>query len=81
MAAPEYTVAPDRITESRAAVADLNRALTTLSAEQRTCWVLREWDGRSYASISETVGISQQAVRARVFRARRHLTNVLGAWR
>ncbi|MGW5399632.1 RNA polymerase sigma factor [Streptomyces sp. NPDC003952] len=79
--APEHTVAPDRITEARAAVADLHQALTRLSAEQRTCWVLRELDGRSYAFIADTVGITEQAVRARVFRARRQLTDTLGAWR
>ncbi|MFI7243148.1 RNA polymerase sigma factor [Streptomyces qinglanensis] len=80
-AAPAHTVAPDRIAEGRAAVGDLHRALADLSAEQRTCWILREGDGQSYAFIADTVGISQQAVRARVFRARRHLTNALGAWR
>ncbi|NJQ01155.1 RNA polymerase sigma factor [Streptomyces zingiberis] len=81
VAAPEHTVSPGRIAEARAAVSELHEALGGLSAEQRTCWVLREWDGQSYAFIAETVGISQQAVRARVFRARRHLTNALGAWR
>ena len=80
-AAPAHTVAPDRIAESRAAVGDLRKALSGLSAEQRACWILREWDGRSYEFIADTVGITQQAVRARVFRARRHLTHVLGAWR
>ncbi|MFD0428047.1 RNA polymerase sigma factor [Streptomyces zhihengii] len=77
-AAPTHTVAPDRITEGRTAVEDLLRALDGLSDEQRTCWVLREWDGRSYEFIAETVGITQQAVRARVFRARRQLTHALG---
>nr|WP_307798890.1 sigma-70 family RNA polymerase sigma factor [Streptomyces beijiangensis] len=81
MAAPEHTTAPDRIAESHAAVDDLHRALGSLSAEQRTCWVLREWDGQSYTFIANTVGITEQAVRARVFRARRHLTSALGAWR
>ncbi|MFE5142825.1 RNA polymerase sigma factor [Streptomyces fagopyri] len=79
--APEHTVSPARIAESRAAVRDLRAALSTLSAEQRACWVLREWDGRSYEFIAETVGISQEAVRARVFRARRRLTQVMEAWR
>ncbi|MFD3479859.1 RNA polymerase sigma factor [Streptomyces sp. NPDC058695] len=81
MTAPAHTVAPDRIVEGRAAVHDLHEALSGLSAEQRTCWVLRELDDRSYEFIAETVGITQQAVRARVFRARRHLTNAMGAWR
>lgn len=81
MAAPEHTVAPDRITEARTAVRDMRTALAGLSAEQRTCWVLREWEGQSYEAIADITGITQQAVRARVFRARRQLTNALGAWR
>ncbi|MFG2623089.1 RNA polymerase sigma factor [Streptomyces sp. NPDC048507] len=81
VAAPEHSAAPDRITEGRAAATDLQRALGDLSAEQRICWVLRELDGRSYPFIAETVGITEQAVRARVFRARRQLTDALGAWR
>ncbi|MFI6350847.1 RNA polymerase sigma factor [Streptomyces sp. NPDC050560] len=81
VAAPEYSAAPDRITESRDAIRELRAALDLLSAEQRACWVLRELDGRSYEFIAEMVGISQQAARARVFRARRSLTHALGAWR
>ncbi|RII11775.1 ECF RNA polymerase sigma-E factor [Streptomyces sp. YIM 130001] len=81
VAAPEHTVSPARIAESRDAVRDLREALGLLSAEQRTCWVLRELDGRSYEFIAATVGISQEAVRARVFRARRCLTQAMGAWR
>ncbi|MEU0133020.1 sigma-70 family RNA polymerase sigma factor [Streptomyces sp. NPDC006296] len=81
VAAPEHTVSPARIAESHAAVDELQRALASLSAEQRACWVLRELDGQSYEFIAQTVGISQEAVRARVFRARRSLTQQLGAWR
>ncbi|PWI17820.1 RNA polymerase subunit sigma-70 [Streptomyces sp. Act143] len=79
--AAEYTTSPARITEARDAVRELRDALDLLSAEQRACWVLRELDGRSYEFIADTVGISQEAVRARVFRARRCLTQALGAWR
>jgi RNA polymerase sigma-70 factor (ECF subfamily) len=79
--AAEYTVSPARITEGRDAVRELRQALDLLSAEQRACWVLRELDGRSYEFVADAVGISQEAVRARVFRARRCLTQALGAWR
>ncbi|MFI0540696.1 RNA polymerase sigma factor [Streptomyces sp. WSLK1-3] len=79
--AAEHTVSPARITEGRDAVRELREALDLLSAEQRACWVLRELDGRSYEFVAETLGISQEAVRARVFRARRCLTQALGAWR
>ncbi|MFJ6737937.1 RNA polymerase sigma factor [Streptomyces sp. NPDC091279] len=79
--APEYTASPARIAEARGAVRELRAALDDLSPEQRACWVLREWDGQSYEFIADAVGISQEAVRARVFRARRSLTQALGAWR
>ncbi|UXX97696.1 sigma-70 family RNA polymerase sigma factor [Streptomyces sp. AD2-2] len=81
VAAAEYTTSPARIAEGRDAVRELREALDLLSAEQRACWVLRELDGRSYEFIAGTVGISQEAVRARVFRARRSLTQAMGAWR
>ncbi|MFD4572737.1 RNA polymerase sigma factor [Streptomyces sp. NPDC058417] len=79
--APEHAASPARITEARESVRELRDALDLLSAEQRACWVLRELDGRSYEFIADAVGISQEAVRARVFRARRCLTQALGAWR
>lgn len=80
-AAPEHLVSPERSAESNAAAKALFEALTTLSPEQRVCWVLREMDGLSYEEIAETVGIRQEAVRGRVFRARRCLTEAMGAWR
>ncbi|MCQ6552806.1 sigma-70 family RNA polymerase sigma factor [Streptomyces sp. C10-9-1] len=79
--AAEHVSSPARITEARDAVRELRDALEVLSAEQRACWVLRELDGRPYEFIAEAVGISQEAVRARVFRARRSLTQAMGAWR
>ncbi|WP_105971105.1 RNA polymerase sigma factor [Streptomyces geranii] len=79
--AAEYSTSPARITEARDAVRELREALDLLSVEQRACWVLRELDGQSYEFIADAVGISQDAVRARVFRARRCLTQALGAWR
>jgi len=81
MPAAEHATSPARITEARDAVRELREALDLLSAEQRACWVLRELDGRSYEFIAGAVGISQEAVRARVFRARRCLTQAMGAWR
>ncbi|MEV0932271.1 RNA polymerase sigma factor [Streptomyces phaeochromogenes] len=79
--AAEHATSPARITEGRDAVRELREALDLLSAEQRACWVLRELDGRSYEFVADAIGISQEAVRARVFRARRCLTQALGAWR
>ncbi|GAA3118026.1 RNA polymerase sigma factor [Streptomyces rectiviolaceus] len=79
--APEHEVSPARAAEGHAAVEDLARAMEGLSPEQRVCWVLRELDGAPYESIAETVGISPEAVRGRVFRARRYLTEAMAAWR
>nr|WP_229379555.1 sigma-70 family RNA polymerase sigma factor [Streptomyces sp. VRA16 Mangrove soil] len=81
IAAAEHTTSPARIAEARDAVRGLRDALDLLSPEQRACWVLRELEGHSYDFVADTVGISQDAVRARVFRARRCLTQALGAWR
>ncbi|MER7763504.1 sigma-70 family RNA polymerase sigma factor [Streptomyces sp. NPDC097619] len=80
-AAPEHQVSPARAAESQAAAQDLGRAMGSLSAEQRVCWVLREVEGLPYEAVAAAVGISQEAVRARVFRARRVLTEAMAAWR
>ncbi|MDG9694913.1 RNA polymerase subunit sigma-70 [Streptomyces sp. Alain-F2R5] len=79
--APDHVASPSRAAESHAAAAELGRSLSALSAEQRVCWVLRELEGLSYETIAETVGISAEAARGRVFRARRCLTEAMTAWR
>ncbi|MEE1815828.1 RNA polymerase sigma factor [Streptomyces sp. SP18ES09] len=80
-AAPDHQASPARAAESQAAVRDLAQAMRTLSPEQRVCWVLREIEAQPYDTIARTVGISPEAVRARVFRARRMLTEAMAAWR
>ncbi|MBM9504579.1 RNA polymerase sigma factor [Streptomyces sp. KK5PA1] len=79
--APEHTASPERAAESAAAVAALGRALAGLTPEQRACWVLRELHGLSYDEIAAAVGIGEPAVRGRIFRARKHLTEVMTPWR
>lgn len=79
--APEHQSSPERAAESQAAVRALGDAMAGLSPEQRACWVLREIEAMPYETIAEVVGISQEAVRARVFRARRCLTEAMVAWR
>ncbi|MFF8409492.1 RNA polymerase sigma factor [Streptomyces omiyaensis] len=80
-AAPDHRSSPARAAESHAAVRDLAQAMEALSAEQRVCWVLREIEGQPYEAIGQAVGIRPEAVRARVFRARRVLTEAMAAWR
>ncbi|WP_369228682.1 RNA polymerase sigma factor (plasmid) [Streptomyces sp. R39] len=79
-AAPEYQASPARVAEAHAAVEALSRAMAVLSPEQRVCWVLRELNGLPYDAVADMVGISQEAVRGRVFRARRQLTEAMVAW-
>ncbi|MCL2733649.1 MAG: sigma-70 family RNA polymerase sigma factor [Actinomycetia bacterium] len=80
-AAPEHSSSPVRAAESHAAARALAGALALLSPEQRVCWILRERDGLPYEEIAEMVGIAADAARARVFRARRCLTEAMTAWR
>jgi RNA polymerase sigma factor CnrH len=52
---------------------DLVRALQRIPPPQREALVLREMEGRSYKEISTILGVSQAALEARIFRARRSL--------
>ncbi|MCA1221164.1 RNA polymerase sigma factor [Streptomyces sp. 8L] len=79
--APDHTASPARAAETSAAVSDLGKALRILSPEQQACWVLRELYGLSYEDIAAAVGINQKAVRGRIYRARRALTEAMVAWR
>lgn len=80
-AAPEHQSSPARAAESAASAEALHRALTGLTPEQRACWVLREFHGLSYDEIAAAVGIGEPAVRGRIFRARRYLTEAMDTWR
>ncbi|MEU6854415.1 RNA polymerase sigma factor [Actinacidiphila alni] len=80
-AAPEHRSSPARAAESAAAVEALHRALAGLTPEQRACWVLRDFHGLTYDEIAAAVGIGEPAVRGRIFRARRYLTEAMATWR
>jgi RNA polymerase sigma factor (sigma-70 family) len=49
------------------------RALGRLPFNQRAALVMRELEGRSYAEISDTIGVSVSAVETLIFRARKSL--------
>ena len=55
----------------------LQDALARLPEQQRRAILLREWQGLSYAEIASELGISQSAVEALIFRARRSLAKEL----
>ena len=56
---------------------DLVRALQRIPQTQRQALVLRELEGRSYAEIGELLDVSQSALEALIFRARRSLADEL----
>ena len=56
---------------------DLVRALQRIPPTQRQALVLRELEGRSYGEIGELLGVSQSALEALIFRARRSLAEEL----
>jgi RNA polymerase sigma-70 factor, ECF subfamily len=58
-------------------LADVLRGLQQLPPMQRSALVMREFEGRTYAEIAETLGITQSALEALIFRARRGLAEEL----
>ena len=60
-----------------ASARDLTIALSRLAFNQRSALVMRELEGRSYAEIAETVGLTVAAVETLLFRARRALREQL----
>ena len=58
-------------------VADVLRALQHLPPVQRAALVMREFEGRPYAEIAEAMDMTQSALEAQIFRARRALTEHL----
>jgi RNA polymerase sigma-70 factor (ECF subfamily) len=73
--------APEQIAEAHAAVRALARALAGIDPDQRACWILRELHNMHYGEIARTLGISEQTVRGRLFRARRSLAEAMDPWR
>ena len=52
---------------------EVMKALGRLPFNQRAALVMRELEGRSYAEISDTIGVSVSAVETLIFRARKSL--------
>jgi RNA polymerase sigma-70 factor (ECF subfamily) len=61
------------------ALIGLGDALAAMPESQRTAILLREWQGLSYAEISQELGITHAAVETLIFRARRTLAKGLEA--
>jgi RNA polymerase sigma factor (sigma-70 family) len=55
----------------------IEQALATMPEQQRRAILLREWQGLSYREIAAELDLSQSAVEALIFRARRSLAEAL----
>jgi RNA polymerase sigma-70 factor (ECF subfamily) len=55
----------------------VQRLLKDLKHEYREVLVLREYDGLSYADIARIVGVSEDVIRVRIYRARSAMTEKL----
>ncbi|MET0132150.1 MAG: RNA polymerase sigma factor [Kibdelosporangium sp.] len=72
---------PEHATEVSEQMNALGNALGGLTPQQRACWLLREVHDRSYDEIAQTIGVTTQAVRGRIARARAQLAEVMAPWR
>ncbi|MEU6012346.1 RNA polymerase sigma factor [Streptomyces sp. NPDC047453] len=80
-ATTDESSSPARTAEQDAATAALAHALGELDSGQRVCWILRELQGLPYKEIASVTHTSEQAVRGRLFRARRSLKEAMSPWR
>ena len=75
----DYVMPSDSIlTDERRQV--VQAALQRLKPEHRDILVLREYNDLGYSEIAETLDISLEAVKSRIFRARSELKNLLSEY-
>lgn len=72
---------PSRAVLEHDLLAALQTTLTALPWRQRAVWVLREIEELSYDEIAEALSMGPDAVRGQLYRARRHVTDRMEAWR
>jgi RNA polymerase sigma-70 factor (ECF subfamily) len=80
---PEARPGPDRIVYSGQVTERVNSALNELSAQERTAFVLRHFEGLSIDEIGQALGTGANATKHSIFRAvqklRRSLEPVVGS--
>ena len=81
LAAHDPATDPPRMAEAVAGVRALGVALAQLPPPQRLVWLLAEVDRLPYKEIARTAGTTDEAVRARLVRARARLALLMRAWR
>jgi RNA polymerase sigma-70 factor (ECF subfamily) len=66
----DWSQSPPRLLEQKELEAQINRAVNSLAPEYRVVLVLREVDGLAYNEIAEVTGLTLEAVKTRLNRAR-----------
>lgn len=69
---------PDRQTEQRLLLGDLQAALALLRPDHRIALLMRVQDERSYVEIAYVMGVAEGTAKSQVHRARRQLAEELG---
>ncbi|MBF4561599.1 RNA polymerase sigma factor [Microbacterium sp. VKM Ac-2870] len=72
---------PDESAVASSQLDMLRRVLDELPAEQRAVWLLREVSGYGYDEIARELGVSANAVRGRLSRARATIYDRMQEWR
>jgi len=67
---PDWTHAPERVLERKELQQVVQREISQLPQDFKEVVVLRDLQGLSYKEMAEVIGISLEAVKSRLFRAR-----------
>ncbi len=70
---PDLSFAPERLLERAELREIVNEEIDNLPPDFRLVVILRDIQGLSYREMAEVIGISLEAVKSRLFRARSHL--------
>jgi RNA polymerase sigma-70 factor (ECF subfamily) len=77
---PDTTADPQEAVEKAEFRRKLHEAIQSLPLGYRECVVLKAVEGLSYQEIAEVMGITVEAVRSRLARARQHLRQALESY-
>ena len=66
----DWSLSPARLLEQKELGAQINRAVNALAPEYRVVLILREVDGLAYNEIADATGLTLEAVKTRLNRAR-----------
>jgi RNA polymerase sigma-70 factor (ECF subfamily) len=78
---PDRALQADDQAELHARLVALTQAILVLTPEQRAPLVLRELEGLPYEEIADVLGVSVEAVKSRIHRARASLWKGMRSWR